>query len=150
MKLTADIARALGLRDVDDLVVGDRPGVPGRDRQAAYRRRQDLIFEKITERAAILTRAEETIRAWFGLELVDLVGAADRAAAIAQLRAAVPELAAPAPKAVPRAGSPAPVDQGDAEDPAVLMNKLADVLNAGAGAGDPRRPTAKRKPRPRR
>ena len=144
MKLTADIARALGLRDVDDLVVGDRPGVPGRDRQAAYRRRQDRIVAQLAERAAILTRAEHSLRTWFGLELGDLVAAADRAAAIAQLRAAVPELAAPAPKPVPLAGRPAPVDQG--EDPAVLMNKLAEVLNAGAGPGDPPRPTAKRKP----
>lgn len=147
MKLTADIARALGLRDVDALVVADRqPGVAGRDRQAAYRRRQDRIVAQLAERAATLTRAEEMIRTWFGLELSDLVAAADRDEAIARLRA-IPDLAPPPPAAVPLAGRPAPVDQAEDPSAAAVMVELAQVLN---GDPDPPPAAAKPKPRPRR
>ena len=52
--------------------------------------------------------------------------------AIERLRAAIPELAAPQPAAVPLAGSPVPVDQPEAEaDPAALMAELAEGISGG-------------------
>ena len=70
--------------------------------------RQDLILSRLRQRAA-------------GQDLVR------RRAR----RSAIPELAAQ-PAAVPLAGSPAPVDQPEAEaDPAALMAELAEGISGG-------------------
>lgn len=134
MRLTREIAATLGLSNVEALFTDRQPGIDERNRQHAQHRQQEAIVEKIADRAARLTRAEERIRRWFGLELGELVDAPSRDEAIARLRAAVPELAQLA-SAPDRPEASAPVENEDAEaDPAVLMAQMARILN-GPGNG---------------
>ena len=129
MRLTPDIAARLCLENVEALCDNRQRNVAGQSHEHAYDLQQEAIIEKIAKRAERLTRAEETIRGWFGLELDELVDAGSRNEAIGRLRAAIPELAQLG--SIPKRPKPAaPIEDQDAEtDPAALMAQMARILN---------------------
>ena len=136
MRLTPEIAAALGLDNVEALFDNRQRSVGGQGHEHAYHLQQEAIIEKIADRAERLTRAEETIRRWFGLELDEVVEAGNPNEAIARLRAAIPELTQLG--SVPKRPKPAaPIeDQDGGADPAALMAQMARILN-GPGSGRP-------------